>query len=301
MKIGLVDVDSKIPNLALMKISAFHKQKGDEVKFWNFFESFDKIYLSQIFTNSRFHYKTKNMVWGGSGISLETKLPDEIEHCYPDYNLYDIEYAMGYITRGCVNKCSFCIVWRKEGKLHFHAPLEEFWDGQEKVMLLDNAITDSPLGIRELKKIQQKGIRLNLTQGFNVRKITPEKAEILAKIKLWKKKQWYIAWDFPKDRLKVLNGIEILNQAGIKNWKIMCYVLVNFNTTFDEDMNRIKELKKLGVDPFVMIYSGNPLKKKTHALARWCNRKQLFNSCSFEEFFNQNKNEIKMKTIQSFY
>ena len=119
-KIGLLDIDSKIPNLALMKLSAWHKTQNDEVKWWNAFEQFDKVYVSKIFPKSKFPYKIRNCEKGGSGFSLTKKLLEEIEHIYPDYSLYNIDYAMGYISRGCINKCPFCIVWRKEGNLQYN-------------------------------------------------------------------------------------------------------------------------------------------------------------------------------------
>ncbi len=285
MKIGLIDVDSKIPNLALMKLSAYHKKRGDTVKWWNAFENFDKVYASKIFTKTHYHYFPKNTIRGGSGIDLLNNLPNHIEHVYPDYSLYNLDYAMGFVTRGCINRCPFCIVWRKEGLLRYNAPIEEFRNNQTNLMLLDNSITDCKKAIKELEKIRDLGIKLNLTQGFNVRTIKLETAKILAKIKLWKGKQWHIAWDNIKDEQKVFQGIKILNQAGIKNWKIMCYVLVNYNSSFKQDYYRIQTLEKKGIDPFVMIYRENPISPKTQALARWCNRKPLMKSCSFEKYY----------------
>lgn len=273
VKIGLIDVDSKIPNLALMKLSAYHKARGDHVEFFSPLFNYDKIYASKIFTKSEYNYFPKNTIKGGSGVSLDSKLPDHIEHIYPDYSLYqEIDYAMGYLTRGCINKCPFCIVWKKEGKLHKHADLEEFWDGQKKVMLLDNALTDFENAEYELKKIRDLGLRLNLTQGFNVRTIKSETAKILSEIKLWKGKQWHIAWDNFHDEKSIMKGIRILNQAGIKNWKIMCYVLVGFKSSPREDVHRVLKLDKMGIDPFVMCYEKN---KFTKHLARWCNRPQI--------------------------
>lgn len=280
MKIGLLDIDSKIPNLALMKISAFHKQHHDLVKWWNAFESFDKIYGSKIFKSSTFSYLPKNIIMGGSGIDLTSKLSDEIEHIYPDYSLYKIDYAMGYLTRGCNNACPFCIVHKKEGFLHHHAQLEEFWKDQSKIMLLDNSLTDFDCAM-DLWKIIDYGLQLNLCQGFNIRTIKPEIAMLLAKIKLWKGKQWKIAWDNFLDKERVLNGIKILNNTGIKNYQIMCYVLVGYNSTKEQDLERITILDKLDLDPFVMPYTKTDYTQK---LARWCNRPQIRHSCSFQDY-----------------
>ena len=283
-KIGLIDIDSKFPNLALMKISAYHKKKGDIVKFWNAFEKFDLIYGSKIFTESKFHYLPKKTILGGSGFSLEKKLNSKIEHIYPDYSLYNIDYAMGYLTRGCMNKCPFCIVWKKEGELRFNTKLEEFWNDQKKIMLLDNSITNCKKVYPELVKIRDLGIRLNLTQGFDIRNISIKMAKILSEIKLWKNKQYHIAWDNINDEKRVFKGISRLNQVGIKNWKLMCYVLINFNTSLNQDLYRVSKLEKTGIDPFVMIDNKNQSSRSQRLFAKWVNRKPIFKSCKFNEF-----------------
>lgn len=285
MKIGLIDIDSKIPNVALMKISAYHKQLGDNVEFYTPFKQYDKVYASKVFKETKSLIGLPNgTIRGGSGFGLKNKLPKEIEHIYPDYSLYDCDYAMGYLTRGCINNCEFCIVRKKEGILHKHAELEEFWNGQKHLMLLDNSLTDYKYADLELQKIIDNKIKLNLCQGFNVRTIKPEIAELLSKIKLWKGKQWHIAWDNIKDEKRIFKGINILNDAGIKNYKIMCYVLIGFNTTLDQDLYRINILNDFGIDPFVMPYCKN---EYTHHLARWVNHKAIFNSVSFKDYMER--------------
>lgn len=282
MKIGLIDMDSKIPNLAIMKISAYHKKQGDSVEFYSPLVKYDRVYGSKVFTNSKYGYTPKDAIIGGSGFSLETKLDPIIEHCYPDYSLYNIDYAMGYLTRGCINNCPFCIVRKKEGMLHKHADLVEFWNGQKNLMLLDNCLTDYKDAKTELEQIRDLGIRLNLCQGFNVRTIKPEIASILSDIKLWDPpRQWHIAWDNVNDEKKVFEGIKTLNDCGIKNYKIMCYVLIGYNSTPEQDMYRINKLREIDVDPFVM-----PYKKDRYCtdFARWLNKKQLYNSCTFEDY-----------------
>ena len=132
MKIGLYDVDSKIPNLALMKLSAWHKKQGDEVELYFPLKKYDKIYASQIFTWSKPQYKFNEL--GGSGSEKwETVLPNGIEHIYPDYLLYHCEYAMGFTSRGCIRNCPFCIVRKKEGLIHATNDIYEFWNGQKKI------------------------------------------------------------------------------------------------------------------------------------------------------------------------
>jgi hypothetical protein len=294
MKIGLVNVDSKIPNLALMKLSAWHKSKGDDVKWWNAFESFEKIYASKIFTHTSFPYLPKTTIKGGCGFNLMTTLPKEIEHIYPDYGLYPIDYAMGYLTRGCINQCNFCVVPKKEGILHHHAELNEFWHGQKQLFLLDNALTDYRPAWQYLEEIRDKKIHLNLSQGFNVRTIQKPCAEILTEINIWRGSQWKIAWDNPSEEKQILNGIKILTEAGINTWKIMCYVLVNFQSTLTEDLHRIQILDQLGIDPFIMVF--DRYNKQTNSiyshLQRWCNRPQIRKSCQFKEYLKSK--EIKL-------
>ena len=195
---------------------------------------------------------------------------------------------MVYLTRGCDNKSPFSIVWKKEGILHKSANLCDFWKDQEKIMLLDNSLTDYIRAEFELEQIRDLGIKLNLSQGFNIRTITPKIAKILSEIKLWPTKQWHIAWDNIKEEEKILKGIKILNWAGIKSWKIMCYVLVGFNSSMKQDLYRINTLEKLGIDPFVMPYVKN---KYTRTLSKWCNRKPIFKTNpDFFKYIKQLKN-----------
>jgi hypothetical protein len=284
MKIGLIDVDSKIPNLALMKLSAWHKTRGDSVQWWNAFEPFDTVYASKIFTQTQNPYIPKHAIRGGGGYNLMTQLSPEIEHIYPDYSLYQIDYAMGYITRGCINRCPFCIIPKKEGSLRFNAPLNEFWHGQSHLMLMDNAITDLRQAWTVLEEIRDLKIYLTLPQGFNIRTIQPECAHILAEIKIWSHSQWHIAWDNYHEKDQVLHGIQILKDAGIPMWKVMCYVLTNFNTTLAQDLDRIQILVDLGIDPFVMIYNRPVASKIYQKLGKWCNRPQIRTKCNFQEY-----------------
>lgn len=286
MKVGLYAPDSKIPNLPLMKLSAFHKSKGDDVSFFSplLNGSYDIVYVSKVF-NKKIYYTphSNKVVYGGSGYALKTSLPYEIEHIYPDYSLYGIDYAMGFVTRGCNNNCPFCIVSKKEGPLHFNAKIEEFWNGQKEIVLLDNCINECPEAYPELIKIRDNKIKLELSQGFNVRTITPEFASIIADIHT-RKQGWYLAWDNIEDEKEIMKGIDILFNAGILGWKLTCYVLVGYNTTLEQDLYRINKLKELKMNPFVMMYNKTEILKK---LAHWCNRKAIFESCTFEAFIGE--------------
>ena len=287
MRIGLLDIDSKIPNLALMKLSAYHKRHGDHVSFWNAFEPFDRIYASKIFSYTSFSYLPKETIKGGTGYSLTEALSPEIEHTSPDYDLYHIDYAMGYHTRGCINSCGFCVVPKKEGPLRIHAPLDEFWHGQKRVVLLDNAITDLRQAWKTLEFIRDQKIELDLMQGFNVCTIQPACAKILAEIKLWKNKQWKIAWDNYNELDKIQRGLGILEAAGIKGYRIMCYVLTNYNTSINQDLERVNYLELNDIDPFIMVYNQTEAPQIYRDLQRWCNRPQIRHSCTFDEFHSK--------------
>jgi hypothetical protein len=129
MKIGIYDVDSKIPNLALMRISAFHKAKGDEVEHYIplLHETYDQVYASKIFDFSDGSYLRDDMILGGTGIDLKTELDPEIDAFDPDYSLYDYPHSIGFAMRGCRFKCGFCVVPRKEGKAHSVSSIEQIW------------------------------------------------------------------------------------------------------------------------------------------------------------------------------
>ena len=192
MKVRLVDIDSKIPNLALMKISAYHKSRGHDVDFYQplMDQDADIVYMSKVFDFTE-DYKYEpdcKVVRGGSGYGLYNTLPDEIENQRPDYSLYNANYAMGFTTRGCIRNCSFCIVPEKEGRIRPVGDIYDFWSGQENLMLLDNNLTAHDEHFRRiLQQLIDEEIRVDFSQGLDIRLITPEKAHLLSKVKLPKK------------------------------------------------------------------------------------------------------------------
>lgn len=285
MKIGLIDVDSKIPNLALMKISAYHKAKGDVVDFYNPLLNIpEKIYASKIFdfTDDYDYFPNPSKVEkGGSGYNLDKTLDDEIENQYPDYSLYNCEYAMGFTTRGCVRNCDFCIVPEKEGKIRAVNDIYDFWDGQEKLKLLDNNLTAHKRQFdRTLNQLIKENIKTDFNQGLDIRLITPEQARLLSKIRLWG--QIHFAFDDPSIESQVRKGIKILKNNGVKPYKLMFYVLIGYDTTKEEDLHRVDVLDSLGVDPFVMPYDKSDSYQKD--FARWVNHKAIFNSVKWDEY-----------------
>lgn len=182
MKIGLVDVDNhNWPNLALMKISAWHKGAGDTVEWAGSLEHYDKVYMAKVFTftpDDIQSYQADEIVRGGTGYDLTSRLPEDIESCYPDYDLYGIrDTAYGYLTRGCPRKCPFCIVGQKEGAQAYKvADLSRFWQGQKHIKLLDPNLLACPDWESLLEQIADSGAWVDFTQGLDIRLMTDEKA-----------------------------------------------------------------------------------------------------------------------------
>ena len=288
MRIALYDVDSKIPNLALMKLSAFHKELGDNVEWYSplCHQEYDKIYASKIFTDSKKEYLRKDMIIGGSGIDLHSKLSYKIEHIYPDYSLYPkCDYSIGFITRGCIRNCPFCIVPKKEGLIRKNADIEEFCKDQERILLLDNNILALPSHIKELERLKNSGKRIDFNQGLDIRLITKKNAIILKQIKRWPGLRYRFALDDPAIIPIVERKTQLLNSLGIGNKTMQFYVLIGFNTTLEDDMNRINYLKSKGCAIFVMPY--NKLNEYQKKFTRWVNR-YFYKYQSFNDYLRRN-------------
>jgi len=286
MKVGLFDVDSKYHNLALMKLSTYHKQRGHEVEFYKplWKDTYQIVFASKMFSkkDKSEMYLPEGCIKGGSGFDLKIRLSEGTEHLMPDYSLYNLNYSLGFTTRGCIRNCGFCIVREKEGYIREHAEVEEFLNPKSNiVVLLDNNFLALPSHIKKLEKYIDKGWRMDFNQGLDIRLITEENAKLLVKIKYYK--QLRFAWDILGMEQSVKRGLKILFKAGIRPYTVMVYMLCNFNTSFEEDMYRYNELDALGVIPFVMIY-GKPNQKLRH-FARWVDKRWLCQSATWEEYY----------------
>ena len=296
IKIGIVSVDSKIPNLALMKISAYHKSKGDKVElFYPLFSPFDLVYASKVYTDTPDDlYLPNNTIRGGSGYDLKTTLPDEMELIYPDYSLFNCDYAMGFTSRGCVRNCPWCIVPEKEGKIRMVSDIYQFWDGQSHLRLLDSNLTALPDHFEKIiNQFIKEKIYIDFSQGLDIRLLTSEMAKLLSVVRLWK--QIHFAWDSMSDEQAVRKGIQILKSFGMNRNKVMFYVLIGFDTIPEEDLYRVEVLKGLNIDPFVMPF--NKKDKYQRNFARWVNHKAIFRSVGWEEY-RRSKREVGSKLYE---
>ena len=293
MHIGLIDVDShNFPNLALMKISAWHKKRGDTVE-WAFpLEKYDIVYQSKVFDDTyspdiEWIPQAEKIVKGGTGYGLDNKLPDEIEHIYPDYSLYPNltdNTAYGYLTRGCPRHCDFCIVGDKEGLRSIRvADLSEFWDGQRYIKLLDPNMLACREHMDLLRQLIDSGAYVDFTQGLDIRLTNEENITAINHLKL---KEIHFAWDNPRDNLESKFEFYTRYAKHKPHGKYgTVYILTNHGTTMQENLYRVYILRDLGFDPYIMIYDKPNAPREIRDLQRWCNNRRIFRSCQkFEDY-----------------
>lgn len=292
MKIGLIDVDGhNFPNLALMKISAYHKAKGDTVEWCFPMSHYDIVYQSKVFDDTY----SPDIEWipdadvihkGGTGYGLDNKLPYEIEHIYPDYSLYPEltkDTAFGFLTRGCPRHCGFCIVGDKEGLRSVKvADLSEFWRGQPKIELLDPNLLACKDRMELLDQLIDSRAIVNINQGFDIRLANEEVAEKLGRMRI---KRIHFAWDDPKqDLTEHFRRFAQAYRRKSSSTKVV-YTLVNFNSTMEENLWRIYTLRDLGYDPYVMCFDKPHAPEDIKRLQRWVNNRFIFRKCRrFEDY-----------------
>lgn len=308
-RIGLIDVDGgkTFPNLALMKISAYHKSIGDQVEWYSAFDGwFDKVYLSKVFSftpDYDYHINAHEVVRGGTGYAIslvdgkevfdkskDVNLPAEIEHCYPDYSLYPEltkDTAFGFLTRGCPRGCDFCIVEKKEGKCSIKvADLHEFWGGQKNIVLCDPNILACKDWRNLLQQLIDSKAKVDFNQGLDIRLMTKEKIEMLNQIRI---KEIHFAWDKYSDKDIILPKLRLFAEHSVmhrhKSHMSMVYTLVNFDTTFEQDLERIYTLREMGYWAYVMIYDKEHCELRYKKLQRWVNNRIIFAVCKrFEDY-----------------
>ncbi len=288
MKIGLIDVDGHhFPNFALMRLSAWHKSRGDIVEWADalFGNGYDRIYKSKIFTFSPDETNPWEceVIKGGTGYDIKSRLAPEIEASpLMDYSLYpQYDYSIQFFSRGCIRHCPFCLVHDKEGGIHPVEPVQLNPNGHH-IEVLDNNFFANPEWRSAIDYLLKSGQKVNL-HGVDVRIMDEEQAYRLNRLRLYK--SIHIAWDLPQTDL-TQKLIEVTRY--IKPWKIMCYILVGFNSTMEQDLYRIERCRELGIKPYVMPYRdfGNKTGPSQYAkdLAQYVNKPMLFKSCSFKDF-----------------
>jgi hypothetical protein len=256
MKVLLLDIDSKLPNLALMKISAWHKAMGDQV-FLNFpLCGSDKTYASCLYDKNKWKVPL-DAFGGGPGFDYSISLPNEMEKTKPDYGLYPhFDFGLGYTYRHCPRKCPWCIVWRMPTNNDMtHHSIWEFHSSEfKKIMLLDNNLFASPYWRQTFEEIWDADLRVK-EHGFDIRLLDEEKALALKKTKFLG--QIHFAFDNPMDEDAVRKGVGLLKDAQINLNRVTFYVLCGFNTTPREDIDRIIILRELEVCAFIMKHKSH--------------------------------------------
>lgn len=313
MRIGLIDVDGhNFPNLPLMKLSTWHKQQADKVEWYEPLlhgfpnEPLDKVYMSKVFSDEytpdyQYYVNAKEVIKGGTGYCISVvdgkevfekdkhfDLPYEVEHIYPDYELYP-QYAKstayGFLTRGCPNSCGFCIVCPKEGRCsHKVADLAEFWRGQKNIKLLDPNLLACKDHMELLQQLADSRAKVDFTQGLDARFINEKNIKVLKKINI---SMLHFAFDFMRNEERIAEGLKIAkSRLEISERNAIVYMLTNYDTTIKQDLYRIEKIKEAGFQPDVRIYRKEALPKRhiLRDLQRWCNNRFLFHSCDFIDY-----------------
>ena len=338
--VWLVDIDSKIPNLALMKLAAYHISKGDTVELLRRPRNSKRppscIYVSCIFTwnnhklGDYFQLELEGVPvsYGGPGHDPMAGLPEEVERCPPHLALYEHKYdggewVIGYTHRGCIRTCEFCVVPQESVRMFGRkgiqrnttsiADILEPHPGVNRVMLLDNNFLAKPDAVDEMQYCIEHGIEVSFSQGLDIRLIAPrrgkEKARALAQVRFrsssFKSKLVNFAYDSIDIAEQVDRGVANLQEAGIDTRHyVQFYVLVGFDSAFEDDLRRISHLRSMGVGTFVMVYRqlrGDFSKGTPHPLhaklARWSNRPKLYWSCEFDEYLRKHPDQQRLEAF----
>ena len=300
MKIGLIDVDrlnnrkgkTAYPNLAMMKISSYHRQVGDSVEWYDGFSHYDKVYMSKVFNftpDYPYCVQADEVIKGGTGYDIEKRLPLEIERIQPDYSLYNVpdDTAYGFLTRGCPNKCKWCVVPKKEGNIHPYMDIEDIAkDGRKKVILMDNNILASDYGLEQIEKIIRLGIKVDFNQALDARLVTPEIGKMLAQVK-WIKRIRF-GCDTPKQIEECERAISFIDGAGYKGEYFFYCILIG---SFEESFSRVQHWKERGgrYIPHCQPYRdpnniNHIIPQWQKDLAQWVDKKQTYIGCEFKDF-----------------
>lgn len=283
MVIGLHDSDrTGFPNLALMKISARHKARGDTVEWWNPMFTYDRVYSSKVFTfTPECAYLPPDTVKGGTGYGIYEDLPEEIDAMFPDYSIYpDCKHAIGFLTRGCIRHCPWCVVPRKEGAIRPYRTWREIKRPDSRdIVFMDNNILACPHGIEQIRDMIGQDVRVDFNQGLDARLISPDVAALLAQLK-WIR---FIRMSCDTDAMLpvVLEAVRLLGAEGVKPYRVFVYLLVQ---DIDSAERRALALRDAGAEVFAQPYRDfernvEPTTEQKR-FARWVNMKGIFKQCA---------------------
>lgn len=295
-KVRITQLDGKLPNLALMKLSHWHKSKGDEVYFTKsarrdiFEKDYDIVYGSTIFDFSKkkqsvFLKEFPNAIIGGTGTNSKVKVEDIINlstYEYFDYSIYpDFKNSIGFSQRGCRLACRFCVVSKKEGKNISNDSINNIWRGDpypKNIVLLDNDFFGQPDWENKSKEIIDGKFKVNFNQGINIRLIDDAACEMLPYINYrdvkFKSKRIYTAWDNIGDEKIFMKGIDRLTKY-IRASHLVVYMIIGFKKaeTWDDIFFRFNRIKETGAFPYPMVFDNtNRLHKKFQkwVIMRYC-------------------------------
>lgn len=300
------------PNLCLMKISAWHKRQGDTVEWYNGFTHYDRVYISKVFSTtpeSKMVINADEVRRGGSGYNIrlidgrevwhectdptfDIRLPYEIEHIMPDYSIYPMvkDTAFGFLSRGCPRACSFCHVAAKEGRRSYKvSDLSEWWNGQRNICLCDPNILACNEWRDLLRQLADSKAKVDINQGMDARLLTREKVDLLNQINL---ATIHFAFDDYRQKDTILRGLKCFadnfHRKLDKGHFAQVFVLTNFDTTHEQDLERIYILRDMGFEPYVMIYDKAHAAPFYKSLQRWVNMRAIFHRVkTFEEYDRQ--------------
>lgn len=306
VNIGLIDVDGhNFPNLALMRISAYHKAKGDTVEWWwSDLTHYDIVYMSKVFSDAYSPdipapLNADKVIKGGTGYcisigedgkehfdqSKNVSLCAEAETMFPDYSIYpQFDFAVSMTSRGCPRGCAFCHVASKEGRCSVKvADVSDFWNGQPHIEVLDPNITACREKRELFRQYRETNATICFNQGLDIRLLDDADIDDINNMRI---KDLHFAWDNPRENLAP--KFEAFAKKFRRKSNIgMVYVLTNFNSTMEENLYRIYTLRDFGYDPYVMVYDKPNAPREVLALQRWCNSKWIFKSCKRFEDYNK--------------
>jgi hypothetical protein len=311
MKIGLVQVDGKLPNLALMQICAYHESLGHQVEWFKgelYADEYDEIYASKIFAFSELPQLPERAKIGGTGIDHANNLPAEMAAMSPSYSLYpDCTFHMGFTMKGCRLKCPFCVVPKKEGKPRLNSTIDGLLlnpKGGNRLMLLDNDFFGGEAWRENLERIIELDLKVCFVQGLNIRTgfLNDEQAALLAQCQYrnstFSAKYLTFAWDIYRQEKMVFDGIDLCERNGISANRMQFFVLIGYNSTPEMDLDRVMKLFNRGCDPYAMPY--NKFDSYQKAFCRWVNRRMM-SKISWADYsygdWNRDKRSWQVKAV----